>query len=94
MLGADGELWEGGVSIRAPVKGRFQRTRAILAFTCFNPRPREGAIAWSVVSLFLNLSFNPRPREGAMLVGSMLIVTYCFNPRPREGAMTCFEAAL
>ena len=56
-----------GVSIRAPVWGRSMRTLSPrIATTCFNPRPRVGAIPGSHLPSKDLPGFNPRPRVGAI----------------------------
>ena len=55
------------VSIRAPVKGRFENRMLYAISIGFNPRPREGAIFRIDNKQLEERGFNPRPREGAML---------------------------
>ena len=56
--------------------------------TCFNSRPRAGAIP-TVRQLACTLdSFNSRPRAGAILILDHSLKRHnCFNSRPRAGAI-------
>ena len=78
-------LWQ--VSIHAPAKEATTTPSIVsIAFSSFNPRPREGGdVAGDEVELTVK-GFNPRPREGGDLENIFFVYMYrSFNPRPREG---------
>ena len=50
------------------MKGRQRCLGKLYSWSCFNPRPREGATAYKRLCGMLSVGFNPRPREGATLL--------------------------
>ena len=70
------------VSIRAPVKGRSVMIIGRGEFTRFNPRPREGAISWSLTAVAFSAVSIRAPVKGRSEVVSTTVTNTPFQSAP------------